>query len=52
MGKISKRSPTIPKSETLNIFASGSLFIAIIILEEDIPARCYTAPEIPIAIYN
>ena len=36
----------------VKIGASLSLFIATIYFEEDIPARCWIAPEIPQAIYR
>ena len=32
--------------------ASGSLLIATMTLDDDIPARCWMAPEIPQAMYN
>jgi len=45
-------SPTIPKSATLNIGASGSVFIATNISLLFIPTKCCIAPLIPKAIYN
>ena len=50
MTPTSKRSPTMPKSATLKMGASGSLLTATMTLEEDIPARCWMAPEMPQAI--
>jgi len=46
------KSPTIPKVAILNIGASRSLLMAIILLEVCIPTKCWIAPEIPQAIYN
>ena len=43
------KSPTRPKSATWKIGASSSLLIATINLESFIPARCWIAPEMPIA---
>ncbi len=42
----------MPYEATLNIGASGSLFIAIIVSEDCIPTKCCTAPLIPHAIYT
>jgi len=39
-GKISIALPTIPRSATLNMGASGSLFIAMMVFAELIPTRC------------
>ena len=39
-GIISTASPTTPKSAVLNIAASGSLLIAMTVLEELIPTTC------------
>jgi hypothetical protein len=41
----------IPISAISNIGAFSSLLIAIIISELSIPAVCWTAPDIPHAIY-
>ena len=49
-GTALKRSATNPKSATWNIGASGSLFMATIVLESFIPAKCWIAPEIPTAM--
>ena len=49
-GTILNRSPTRPMSATWKIGASSSLLMATIVLESFIPARCWIAPEIPIAI--
>src|SRR5690242_8877673 len=51
-GTTSSTSPTIPKVAILNMGASGFLLIAMMVSEEDIPARCWTAPEIPQAKYT
>lgn len=51
-GTALNRSATKPKSETWNIGASGSLLIATIVLESFMPAKCWMAPDIPIAMYN
>src|SRR6476659_9901804 len=49
-GTILNRSPTRPTSATWKIGASSSLLIAMIVLLSFIPARCWMAPEMPIAI--
>src|ERR1051326_7953325 len=49
-GTIWKRSPTTPRSATRKIGASGSLLIATMCFDDDIPARCWIAPEMPAAI--
>ncbi len=48
-GTILNRSPTRPTSATWKIGASSSLLIAMIVLESFMPARCWIAPEMPIA---
>lgn len=48
-GTISKRSPTSPRSATWKMGASSSLFMAMIVFESFIPARCCIAPEMPTA---
>src|SRR5439155_10702860 len=45
----SKRSATAPKCATLKIAASGSVLTAMIVSLVFMPARCWTAPEIPSA---
>jgi len=40
IGRISIALPTIPRSAILNISASGSLFIAMMVFAELIPTRC------------
>src|SRR5262249_27537453 len=49
-GTTLNRSPTTPKSASSKIGASGSLFTAIIVLDVCMPARCWIAPEMPIAM--
>ena len=49
-GTILNRSPTRPMSATWKIGASSSLLIAMIVFESFMPARCWIAPEMPIAI--
>ena len=49
-GMILNRSPTRPMSATWKIGASSSLLIAMIVFESFMPARCWIAPEMPIAI--
>ena len=49
-GTILNRSPTRPMSATWKIGASSSLLMATIVFESFIPARCWIAPEMPIAI--
>ena len=39
-GRIWKRSPTTPRSATRKMGASGSLLMATMCFEDDIPARC------------
>lgn len=51
-GTALNKSATKPKSDTWKIGASGSLFIATIVFESFIPAKCCIAPEIPTAMYN
>ncbi len=41
-----------PYVATSNIGSSGLLLIATITFESFIPAKCWTAPDIPHAIYN
>ncbi len=48
-GTTLKRSPTTPKSVSSKIGASGSLLTATITFEVCMPARCWMAPEMPIA---
>jgi len=48
-GTTSKASPTTPKSATLKMGASGSLLIATMQRDDDIPARCWMAPEMATA---
>jgi hypothetical protein len=48
-GTTLNKSPTMPKSARSKIGASGSLLIAAMTLEVCMPARCWMAPEIPIA---
>jgi hypothetical protein len=50
IGTISMASPTMPRSATLNMGASGSLLIAITVFAELMPTRCWMAPLIPTAI--
>jgi hypothetical protein len=40
------------QGSTLNIGASGFLFMATMVSDDDMPARCWIAPEIPQAIYT
>src|SRR4051812_45025365 len=51
-GSTVNRSPTTPKSTSSKIGASGSLLIATIVLDVCMPARCWIAPEIPLATYS
>lgn len=51
-GTALNKSATNPQSETWKIGASGSLFMATIVFESFIPAKCWIAPEIPTAMYN
>ena len=48
-GTILNRSPTRPMSATWKIGASSSLLMATMVFESFIPARCWIAPEMPIA---
>ena len=48
-GSTECRSPTTPKSTSSKIGASGSLLTATIVLEVCMPARCWIAPEMPLA---
>lgn len=43
-------SPTMPRSATAKIGASGSLLMAMMFLEPFMPTRCCVAPEIPAAM--
>ena len=43
------RSPTTPKSTSSKIGASSSLLTATIVFEVCMPARCWMAPEMPLA---
>ena len=43
-------SPTMPRSATAKIGASGSLLMAMMFLEPFIPTRCWVAPEMPAAM--
>lgn len=46
-GTTLETSPTIPRSATSKMGASGFLLIAMINSDSSIPARCWIAPEIP-----
>jgi hypothetical protein len=48
-GTTLNRSPTMPKSARSKIGASGSLLTAAMTLDVCMPARCWIAPEMPIA---
>ena len=48
-GRTVCRSPTTPKSTSSKIGASSSLFTATIVFEVCMPARCWIAPEMPLA---
>ncbi len=48
-GRTVCRSPTTPKSTSSKIGASGSLLTATIVFEVCMPARCWIAPEMPLA---
>ena len=48
-GTILNRSPTRPRSATWKIGASSSLLMAMMVFESFMPARCWIAPEMPIA---
>lgn len=43
-------SPTTPRSATEKIGASGSLFMAMMVLESFIPTMCCMAPDTPAAM--
>jgi hypothetical protein len=43
-------SPTMPRSATEKIGASGSLLMAMMFLEPFMPTRCWVAPEMPAAM--
>ena len=49
-GTTLKRSPTRPKSAIWKIGASSSLLMATITFESFMPARCWMAPEMPMAM--
>lgn len=51
-GTALNKSATRPWSATWKIGASGSLFIATMVFESFMPAKCWIAPEIPTAIYK
>src|SRR5579863_944248 len=51
-GTTVNRSPTMPRSAISKMGASGSLLIAMIVLEVCMPARCWMAPEMPTAMYS
>src|SRR5687767_5824137 len=46
------RSPTTPKSTSSKIGASSSLLTATIVFDVCMPARCWMAPEMPLATYS
>ena len=48
-GRTECRSPTTPKSTSSKIGASGSLLTATMVFEVCMPARCWIAPEMPLA---
>ena len=48
-GRTVCRSPTTPKSTSSKIGASSSLLTATIVFEVCMPARCWIAPEMPLA---
>ena len=48
-GRTVCRSPTTPKSTSSKIGASGSLLTATIVFDVCMPARCWIAPEMPLA---
>ena len=48
-GRMSRASPTIPKSAILKIGAAGSALIATMVSDDRMPTRCCTAPLIPTA---
>lgn len=52
LGTASNKSATKPTSATWKIGASGSLLMATIILDSFIPAKCWIAPEMPMATYS
>ena len=45
-GRIENRSPTTPRSAMRKMGASASLLMATMCFEDDMPARCWIAPEI------
>src|ERR671920_670819 len=45
-------SPTTPKSTSSKIGASSSLLTATMVFEVCMPARCWIAPEMPLAMYS
>ena len=49
-GRTLVRSPTTPKSTSSKIGASSSLLTATMVLEVCMPARCWMAPEMPVAM--
>src|SRR5690606_37442054 len=51
-GTISAQSPTTPYWATLKMGAFGSLLIATMPSQFHIPTTCWTAPEIPTAMYS
>ncbi len=51
-GTTANTSPTMPKSATSKIGASGSLLIATMFFDVCMPARCWIAPEMPSATYS
>src|SRR5215212_5167411 len=51
-GSTVNRSPTTPKSTSSKIGASSSLLTATIVLDVCMPARCWIAPEMPLATYS
>lgn len=48
-GRIVLKSPTMPRCAPLKMGASGSVLMATMSLEPLISARCWVAPEIPMA---
>jgi hypothetical protein len=51
-GMTSLRSPTILYCAIWKIGASGSVLMAMILLDSAMPARCWMAPEMPAAMYK
>jgi hypothetical protein len=43
-------SPTMPRSATEKIGASGSLLMAMMFFEPFMPTMCWVAPEMPAAM--